>query len=64
MDYTPPRPEGFDYEKPDPAPNRCTLCNRDGMNRTGLQAIGLVGVGTMTHHARPCPEGCDKGLVH
>ena len=64
MDYIPPRPDGFDYSKPDPAPNRCTHCNGDGINRTGLQPIAYVGTGTMIAWARPCPGGCVKGLVH
>ena len=58
-----PRPEGWDYEKPDRDSVRCRTCNHDGLNRTGREFAGWVGASTTTYYARPCPDGCAKGLV-
>jgi hypothetical protein len=56
------RPEGFDYEKPDPVKDRCQYCNQDGVNRTGLQPIGWVRTSTTTAWAKRCEGGCNYGL--
>lgn len=56
------RPGWWDYETPDPEFCRCKRCNADGMNRTGLMVVGLVGSQTLTSYGVPCPERCDYGL--
>lgn len=59
---TTPRPSGFDYSIPDPESERCGVCNRDGMNRTGLEVICLVGASTVSAHGIPCRANCVNGL--
>ena len=59
-----PRPEGFDYSKPDPEGSRCLMCNPDGMNRTGLKPVAYIGASVTSAYAIRCPIiNCDKGLV-
>ena len=60
MNYTPPRPEGFDYNKPDELKDRCMKCNPDGFNRTGLKPICLYGTSTTVALGVKCE--CDNGL--
>ncbi len=60
-----PRPDGFDYSKPDPETTRCWECNQDGMNRTGFTPIpyAYVGASTTIMYARRCPSQCAFGLT-
>jgi hypothetical protein len=57
-----PRPEGFDYNTPDDESLRCTSCNPDGMNRTGLKEHGYVGALSTYMYADYCPARCSYGL--
>jgi hypothetical protein len=57
-----PRPEGFDYNKPDAEEVRCKTCNPYGMNRTGWKPYGLVGASTTCGYAIDCPSRCENGL--
>lgn len=55
-----PRELGFDYTQPDKEELRCLRCNPDGLNRTGLVAIGYVGASTTGMYGIKCE--CDDGL--
>lgn len=57
-----PRPDGFDYNEPDPKGIRCPVCNQSGMNRTGLELVGYYSTSTMVGYASPCSSGCNYGL--
>ena len=59
---TKPRPEGFDYQQPDPTEQRCPNCNQNGRNRTGLVTVGLVGALTTVGYAIECGK-CKNGLI-
>jgi len=56
------RLKGFDYTQPDPPKKRCSICNADGLNRTGLIAIGFVGTLTTVAYAIECGK-CKNGLI-
>lgn len=58
-----PRPEGFDYSKPDPEEIRCKWCNPNGMNRTGLMPIRYYGNTSSIVESVVCPNRCKNGLV-
>ena len=58
-----PRPEGYNYKKPDLETLRCQGCNADGMNRTGLIPIRYIGATTTGMWAVKCPQACQDGLV-
>lgn len=60
MVYKRPRPNGFDYQVPDLPELRCLICNRDGMNRTGLFPIAYMGASTTGCWAIKCV--CNNGL--
>jgi len=55
-----PRPEGFDYTKPDPIDVRCPICNADGLNRTGLRPVRPYGTSTTCFIGVECI--CDNGI--
>lgn len=57
-----PRPEGFDYSRPDAKRHRCVVCNEDGMNRTGLKPIRFWGACSTVAWAIRCPNKCCNGL--
>lgn len=61
MNWVPPRPDGFDYSKPDSIEIRCPKCNRDGMNRTGLRPVGYIRTTTTGAYAIKCE--CNNGLI-
>jgi hypothetical protein len=63
MSWKKPRPEGFDYTKPDLENERCSMCNPDGFNRTGLKPIKFIGATTTGAYAVRCPNGCKDGLI-
>ena len=56
-----PRPEGFDYTKPDPVDVRCPICNQDGMNRTGLRPVCYWGASSTCICGVRC--NCNNGLI-
>ena len=62
MKWRGPRPDGWNYGKPDAEWIRCAVCNADGMNRTGLRVVRLIGAITTRVHGVRCPEDCHKGL--
>jgi hypothetical protein len=57
-----PRPEGFDYQQPDPEEERCPVCNPHGMCRTGNVPIAYVGTLTSSVYVQRCPANCFNGL--
>ncbi len=55
------RPDGFDFNTPDPEEWRCPSCNHDGMNRTGWRPLGYIGSSTTTVYAVTCGH-CVNGI--
>lgn len=58
-----PRPDGWDYDIPDPEEIRCPECNPDGMNRTGLKPWGYIGTSTTSFYANRCKNNCNNGII-
>ncbi len=61
--YERPRPDGFDYSKPDPIEDRCRNCNSDGLCRTGSRSLYPVGTCTTVWRAIKCEKNCNHGLL-
>ena len=57
-----PRPKGFDYSIPDSEGERCLVCNKQGINRTGFVVLGFSGASTTVGVGVRCPEKCANGL--
>jgi len=58
------RPDWIILELADPKSCRCMMCNRGGMNRTGILPLGYRGSSTTSMWGVKCDEpGCTDGWI-